>query len=193
MTISLEDKEQAMKPWTRRTFILAAVATAGCAQPVINVTRTEIDAQVAEAMDVMFSSIPGSRDVAARASGVLIMPNVTEAGFFLGANYGEGALVIGEATVGYFAVAGLSFGLQIGAQQTSHALFFMTEDALFQFRTADGWKLGLDAEFTIGQDAGSAGLSTATVNKPVFALVYNQRGLIAGATLEGGKYSRIIR
>jgi len=193
MTILHEDKEQAMAHWTRRTFILAAGATAGCAQKVVNLTRAEIDAQVAQAQDVMFASVPGSRNVADRASGVLIMPNVTEAGIFLGGNYGEGALIIGGATVDYFSVAGISFGLQLGAQQTSHALFFMTEEALFQFRTADGWKLGADAEFTTSQNAGAAGVSTTTTNKPVFGLIFNQRGLIAGATLEGGKYSRIVR
>lgn len=182
-----------MTSWTRRSFIVAAAATAGCSQARVTSTREEIDAQVAQALDVMYATVPGSREVADQAAGILVMPNITEAGLFFGGSYGEGALLIGGAPVDYYSVAGASFGLQIGAQRVSQALFFMTPDSLFQFRTTDGWELGAEAEYTASSSAGSAGLDTTTVNKPVFALIFNQRGLIAAATLEGAKYSRIIR
>ena len=45
----------------------------------------------------MYMEYPYSRQLAAKASGVLVMPLVTEAGFGLGAGYGRGALVVDGA------------------------------------------------------------------------------------------------
>ena len=41
----------------------------------------------------MYVEYPYSRQLAAKASGLLVMPLVTEAGFGFGAGYGRGALV----------------------------------------------------------------------------------------------------
>ena len=49
-----------------------------------------IDARVFKTIDQMYMEYPYSRQLAAKASGVLVMPLVTEAGFGLGAGYGRG-------------------------------------------------------------------------------------------------------
>jgi len=121
------------------------------------------------------------------------MPRINEGGLIGGGSYGEGALMIKGATVDYYAVASASIGLQIGAQRYGHALFFMTPDSLAEFRTADGWELGADAEFAIADRTGATSITSGTYNKPVYAVIYGQKGLIIGATIEGNKYSRIIR
>ena len=36
-------------------------------------------------------------------------------------------------------------------------------------------------------------LTNNTLTKPIYAIVFGQRGVIAGASLEGAKYSRLIR
>ena len=54
--------------------------------------------------------------LADKAVGMLVMPLVTEAGFGVGGAYGRGALIVGGATVDYYAQAKASFGLQLGAQ-----------------------------------------------------------------------------
>ena len=82
--------------------------------------------------------------------------------------------------------------LQIGAQQYAHVLFFMTENALSEFRRADGWAVGADARYALPDRGGAIGAATTTSLAPVIALVFGQAGLIAGATLEGTKYTRII-
>ena len=104
-----------------------------------------------------------------------------------------GALRIGGATDSYYSVAAASIGYQIGVQSTSHALFFMTEEALQKFRRSEGWELGADAEFTVPGDGISLNLDSTTIKSPVIAVIYAQDGLLAGASLEGAKYSRIIR
>ncbi len=177
---------------TRRSAMLGTLALAGCASRV-TASRGEIDTRVATALDELYSTVPGAREVAGLSAGVLIMPRVNEGSLIYGASYGEGALLIGGAAVDYYSVASASIGLQIGAQRYRHALFFMTPEALADFRTADGWELGLDAEYAIPNFAGAASVTTSTYNKPIYAVIYGQEGIIAGASIEGNKYSRIVR
>ena len=69
----------------------------------------------------------------------------------------------------------------------------MTEDALKTFRITDGWEIGADAEVFFRKKVGSLGFTNNTLKKPIYAIVFGQKGVIAGASLEGAKYSRLIR
>ena len=127
------------------------------------------------------------------ASGTLIIPRITKAGFVLGGAYGEGVLRINEAPIDFYSLASASYGLQIGAQQYSNIIFFMTEEALQKFRVKDGWELGADAEVVFRDKGYSLGISSKTISKPVYAVVFDQKGLLAGTSLVGAKFSRLIR
>jgi lipid-binding SYLF domain-containing protein len=94
--------------------------------------------------------------------------------------------------VDYYAQAEASFGLQIGAQQYAHVLFFMTDEALQDFRTSPGWAAGGDIKYAIQNEGDRLSADTTTSLSPVVAVVFGQAGLIAGATIEGTKYTRII-
>ena len=142
--------------------------------------------------DFLFARYPGTRELAGRAQGVLYMPLVTEAGFWLGGAYGRGALRIGGATVDYYSATRASFGPQIGAQQYGSALFFMTAEALAAFRASDGWAAGADVRYALPDGGGSLGVETTTELAPVIGIVFGQSGLIVGASLAGVKYSRIV-
>jgi lipid-binding SYLF domain-containing protein len=151
----------------------------------------EIDARVDASRDYLFTNYPGTRDLAADAAGILFMPLVTEAGFFVGGGFGRGALRISGATVDYYSATRATFGIQAGAQQYAHALFFMTPEALSNFRAGSGWAASADMRYATPEEGGSIGKETTEFD-PVIALVYGQQGLIAGATLAGTKYTRII-
>lgn len=181
-----------MEKWSRRSVMLGTLGLAACGARVSS-SRGEITTNVDEGLAELYATVPGTEQIAEQASGMLIMPRITEGGFIYGAGYGEGALIIRGATVDYYSVATASIGLQIGAQRYGHALFFMTPEALAGFRTADGWELGVDAEFAIADKTGAASVTSGTYNKPIYAVIYGQKGLIVGATVEGNKYSRIVR
>lgn len=184
-----------MKNLTRRGFIATGtLALAGCAgDGRITGSADQIDTHVQGALEEMYTTFPGSREFATRAAGMLVVPNVTKAGLFVAGSYGEGALLIGGATVEYYSFASASFGLQAGAQQSRQVLFFMTTDVLRDFRTSDGFELGVDAEYALQEEGGAIGLTSTTSNKPILGIVFGQRGFLAGASLEGAKYSRLIR
>ena len=95
-----------------------------------------IDARVDATLEQMYLEYPETVQLSARASGVLIMPLITEAGFGFGGGYGQGALRIDNVTQEYYSASFATTGIQIGAQQYAHALFFMTDDALANFRTS---------------------------------------------------------
>lgn len=177
--------------WSRRGAVLSALALAACGSA--SNSGAELDTRVDRALSDLFTSVPGTQDLADQAAGVLVIPSVTEAGLFVGGSYGEGALVIGGAKVGYFSAASASFGLQVGGQQYSHALFFMTPEVLAKFRQKDGWEIGVDAEYAVASEGGALTVTSTSINKPVYAVIYGQKGLIVGASVEGLKYSRIVR
>ena len=150
-----------------------------------------IDARVFKTIDQMYMEYPYSRQLAAKASGVLVMPLVTEAGFGLGAGYGRGALVVDGAVKNYYSSISANSGIQLGAQQYAHALFFMTDTALNQFEYSMGFSAGGDLEYITPSISESLKIETLTTFSPVIALVFGQAGLKVGATLEGTKYTKL--
>ncbi len=180
---------------SRRGFILgtgALVTTAACSNGVDAGGSARIDARVGPTLDHMYSTYPGTRDLANKAVGMLVMPLITEAGFGIGGSFGRGALQIDGATVDYYSAASGSFGLQIGAKQFAHVLFFMTNEALYGFRSSHGWAAGADLEYAVSDQGGDVSTDTTTALSPVIAVIFGQAGLHIGATLEGTKYTRII-
>lgn len=183
-----------MTPFTRRFFLIAGGATAlsACNNGVGSRGSEAIDARVATTLDFLYGKYPGTRDLAAKAAGMLVMPLVTKAGFGIGGSYGRGALQVGGATVDYYSAASATLGLQIGAQQYAHVLFFMTEEALANFRRSYGYAAGGDIEYTFNDNGENISAATTTSLAPVIAVIFGQAGLIIGASLKGTKYTRII-
>lgn len=181
---------------SRRTFALGAVAGTGalaaCGNGIGSSGSALIDARVRTTLDQMYREFPSTRTLAEKSNGILVMPLVTEAGLGLGGAFGRGALLVNDATVDYYSVRKASGGLQIGAQQYAHVLFFITEAALSSFRRSPGWVAGANVEYVISDRGESLNADTTTTLSPVLAVVFARAGLRLGATLEGSKYTRII-
>ena len=181
---------------SRRNFILglggSGLVLSGCANGLGSSGATTIDARVQATINQMYREVPDSRRLAEKASGMLVMPLVTEAGFGIGGSYGRGALLVNGVTVDYYSQAKASFGIQAGAQQYAHVLFFMTDEALADFRRSAGWVAGADVKYAVSTEGDRFTADTITTVNPVVAIVFGQAGLIIGATLEGTKYNRII-
>lgn len=180
---------------SRRSLITGAAGAAllaGCNNGLTGTGGETIDARVDASLEFLYATNPGTQTLRDSAAGILVMPLITKAGFGIGGAFGRGALRIGDATVDYYSATQASFGLQIGAQQFAHALFFMTEGALTDFRNSPGWSAGANLEYALKSQADNISVDTTTATSPVIAVVFGQAGLIAGATLAGTKYSRII-
>jgi lipid-binding SYLF domain-containing protein len=176
------------------------MVAAGCgglaactSQPPTESPRQKIDSQVDAALVELYQNVPGAQELGARAEGILIIPKIRQLGFFASGAYGEGALLIGPAKVDYYSLSAAGIGLTFGAQEFNQALFFLSAEALQDFRVADGWQLGVDAAVAAPSGGAAAGVDSAQINRPIQEVVFGQRGLIADASLTGAKYSRIIR
>lgn len=183
-------------PLTRRAVVGGALAslglTAACGNGVGNSNDLKINSRVDATLNQMYATYPGTRDLANKAAGMLVIPLVTEAGFIFGGAYGRGALRIDGVTVDYYSTVKGNAGLQIGAQQYAHVLFFMTPAALARFRRSSGWTAGADLEYVVRDEGNALSADTNTLTAPVIAAVFGQAGLRVGATLEGSKYTRVI-
>jgi len=154
-------------------------------------TKEEINASVNAAMDRFKKDIKGSTAFLKGAKGVLVMPNITKAGFVLGGKYGQGALLVGGKTTGYYSLAEGSVGWQIGAMKYDMVILFMTDEALKKFERSEGWEAGVDAEVTLIDAGADVSVETLRSQHPVAGFVFDQKGLMGGVSVKGAKFTRI--
>ena len=154
-------------------------------------TASEIDASVNASLERFVKEVKGAKEFLAAAKGVLIIPKVMQGGLIVGAEYGEGALRIDGKTVGYYNIVSGSFGYQIGGEQKDIILVFMDKEVLKKFRTSENWQAGVDAKVTVANVGVDDSLSTTKFKQPVVGFVFAQKGLMAGATIEGSKFTKL--
>lgn len=156
-----------------------------------DLTRKSLNTDADAALSRLYAQVAGSEQLVRQARGVLVFPNVLEAGFVFGASRGNGVLRVGGRTVSYHATTSGSWGLQAGAQSTAVFILFMTDEALNRFQNSSGWTVGTDASVTLISVGASAQVTTATAQQPVVGYVLSNRGLMAGITLEGTRITRL--
>ncbi len=154
-------------------------------------SKGEIDASVTAAMSRFKKEIKGGTEYLKAAKGVLVMPSVTKAGFVVGGQYGQGALQINGATVQYYSLASGSLGYQIGAEQYDMVILFMTDEVLNKFRKSEGWEAGVDAEVTLIKVGAELSVETLRSQHPIAGFVFDQKGLMAGVSIKGAKFTPI--
>ena len=150
-----------------------------------------IDAEVDLVLQEFNEKIAGSEDFLKSAKGILVVPAVYQAGFIWGMRYGKGALRVNGKTVDYYNLVGISFGLQVGVQQTSLILMFMKDEALEKFRNSSGLEIGVEASVTLIAVGGYGSLDTTKVGEPILAIVFSPRGLMADLVLQGSKITKL--
>lgn len=173
-----------------KVLFLSALLISGAASAA---SKAEIDTDVQFALTAFYNLSPGNKELASKAAGVLIFPSIMKAGFFVGGDYGEGALQVGGKTVDYYSTAVISFGLQLGAQSRSEVILFMDKDTLENFRLHDGWAAGLDGSVAVMDSGAGKGINTETAKEPIIAFIFSNKGLMGNLSLEGSKFSKIYR
>ncbi|ABC28453.1 uncharacterized conserved protein [Hahella chejuensis KCTC 2396] len=156
-------------------------------------SKVEIDAKVNAALKVFYNKVPSGQELAAKAQGVLVFPEILKAGFIVGGEYGDGALVKGGAIQSYYNIASASIGFQAGVQEKTVVMLFMTSDALNKFTRSEGWEVGVDGSVAIAEFGAGKSIDTNTIQEPIIAFVVSNKGLMAGVSLEGSKITPIVK
>ncbi|NUO86440.1 MAG: hypothetical protein HOQ33_04835 [Cupriavidus sp.] len=178
-------------------LLVATVMAAGCTTTGTSASndpaakRKEIDAGVDGALNRLYSSVNGSRDLAQRAQGILVFPRVIAAGLVVGGEYGEGALRSRGSTVGYYSTAQASVGLTAGGQSKSMVIMFMTPEAYNKFVSSSGWTAGVDANVAVAKVGANGQLDTLTTQQPVVGFVQTNAGLMFDVSVNGSKITKL--
>ena len=154
-------------------------------------SRSELDASSKRVLDKLLADVPAAKALYARATGVLVFPTITKAGFVVGGQYGEGVLWRGGKPVAYYNTAGASYGLQAGAQQYGYAMFFMNQKSLDALNSTQGFEVGVGPSVVVVDQGMAKSMTTTTVSEDVYAFVFAQKGLMAGIGIQGNKITRI--
>lgn len=133
----------------------------------------------------------GPAEVLDKAKGVLIFPGVFKGAIGFGGEYGEGVLRVGNKADSYYNIAAVSFGFSLGGEKKSIVFAFMTDDALKNMKEGSGWTIGSEASLAVAVVGAGSEASIATVNKPIIAFVFGEKGLMYDLSLNGAKVTRM--
>jgi lipid-binding SYLF domain-containing protein len=183
----------------KRSFLaggLLAVLTTACTTSGTSggdpaARRSSIDSSVDAALSKLYGEVQGSRELTAKARGVLVFPSVVSAGLGVGGSYGQGALRVGGRSVGYYSTTAASVGLLAGADSKAVFVLFMTQESLDKFRASSGWTAGADASVTMLKVGANAAIDTQTVQQPIVGFALSNAGLMANLSLDGTKINRL--
>ena len=74
---------------------------------------SEIDRSARSALSALYSQNKAARGLGAKATAVLVFPNIRKGAFIIGAQYGYGALIEDGKTYGYYRTGAASYGFQL--------------------------------------------------------------------------------
>jgi SH3 domain-containing YSC84-like protein 1 len=129
------------------------------------------------------------RKLLAVSKGVVVFPQVLEAGFFIGGAGGSGVLLSREddgswSSPAFYTMGQGSIGLQFGAQAKELVLVIMSEKGLKAI-IDNNVKLGADLNAAVGPVGSSVGTSTTTNMKSDVFSFANAQGAFIGASVSG--------
>jgi len=143
------------------------------------------------ALTLLKENSEGARRLAADASAILVFPKIVKGGLIIGGQYGEGALFKNDAVSQYYSTAAASFGLQAGLQTFGYAVFFLDASAESYLDSSDGWEIGTAPNVVVVESGAGTSLTTTSAKENIYVFFFDQKGLMAGLTIEGTKITQI--
>jgi lipid-binding SYLF domain-containing protein len=176
---------------TRRTLIAvgALAPLAACSstpQQKSNRAQDLVDAATITA-DRLRRDRPAMNALLAQSQGVMIFPSLIKGGLIWGGQGGSGVLLARDITGGwsapaFYTLGGISWGLQIGVQDSEVMLVVMTSKGMDAV-TKRGVKLGADA--SVAAASAGATAQAGTTNLYDIYTYADTVGVFAGLSLEG--------
>lgn len=176
-----------------KTFAIGAASLLLAACSVFETSADSIDRSADEAIQIFRDTIDGSEIFLDQSAGYLVFPRAFRAGVGVGAETGEGVLRINETTADYYRITSGSLGLQLGAQSRSIIICFMTENSLNDFQNSSGWRVGVDGSVALIDMGGGKTIDSQNISDPVVGFIFNASGLMANLTLEGTRFTKLVR
>jgi len=151
----------------------------------------EIDAAIESSLNRFTEEIQGAESYLEGARGILVIPRMWKAGVLLGFEFGEGALIVDGIKIQYYKALTTSVGLQIGVGSKDLILLFFDDTAMDNFLYSSGWEVGVDGAVALFSMGAAGAVDSITFKDPIVGFVFGQKGLIAGVSMEGTKFTKI--
>ena len=176
-----------------RYFLLIAIFNFSMSFSNLTLAKStlEIDAAIESALNRFTEEVKGSQAYLDGARGALVIPRMIKAGVILGMEYGEGALIVDDIKVQYYRAFSTSLGLQLGVGAKDLVILFFDDDAMDDFLYSSGWQAGVDGSVALGNMGVGGSIDTTESQDPIVGFVFGHKGIIAGISIEGTKFTKI--
>jgi lipid-binding SYLF domain-containing protein len=154
-------------------------------------SASEIDRNVTASLRTLYNNNQGAKALADKAVGMLVFPNIVKGGFIIAGQFGDGALRKNGKSVAYYRSLAASYGFQAGVQAFGYVLFFMDDASLQYLDKSEGFELGVGPSLVVLDAGFGKNMSTTTLQKGVYAFIFDQKGLMGGAGIQGTKITKI--
>ncbi len=173
-------------------LILTTLAINAVTAPAaLAASASAIDRDARAALAQLYKHTPGAKALADKAVAVLVFPSIVKGGFIIAGQFGDGALRQNGKSVAYYRSLAASYGFQAGVQAFGYVLFFMDDASLQYLNNSDGWELGVGPSVVVLDAGFGKNLSTTTLQKGVYAFIFDQKGLMGGMGIQGSKITKI--
>ena len=154
-------------------------------------SMNEIDAAIESSLERFTNEIQGGESFLEGSRGVLVIPRMWKAGVVIGFEFGEGALIVDGVKVQYYRALTTSLGIQVGVGSKDLIILFFDDTAMDNFLYSSGWEVGVDGAVALFKIGAAGAADTNTAKDPIVGFVFGQKGLIAGVSIEGTKFTKI--
>lgn len=172
-------------------LLLAAIMVTLGASSLLAASAQELQADANQALRNLYAKNSAAKLLGKQAKAILVFPHILKAGFMFGGQMGEGVLLKGGRTDGYYSSLAASYGLQAGVQRYGYALFFMNAGALDYLDKSEGWEVGVGPSIVVVDEGMGRSLTSTTLTQDVYAFIFDQKGLMGGLGIQGSKITRI--
>jgi lipid-binding SYLF domain-containing protein len=174
-------------------FGTAALGAAATANRAIAATASadDLTRDVDRALEFLLRTNAAAAAISKQAAATLVFPNIVKAGLIFGGAFGEGELKQAGKHDGYYNSFTGSWGLQAGAQSYGYVVFLMTEKAVRYIHETHGWEIGVGPTVVVVDEGLAKNLSSSTLKDDAYAFIFDQKGLMAGISIEGTKITRV--
>lgn len=154
-------------------------------------SAAQIDRDARASLADLYKHTPGAKALADKAVAVLVFPSIVKGGFIIAGQFGDGALRKNGKTVAYYRSLAASYGFQAGIQAYGYVLFFMDDASVQYLDNSAGFELGTGPSLVVLDTGFGKNFSTTTLQKGIYAFIFDQKGLMGGVGIQGSKITKI--
>lgn len=132
-------------------------------------SASQISKNSREALRSLYAQNPVAKTLGEKARGILVFPSITRAGFIVGGQASNGAMIRDTGKIsGFYQTTSVSYGLQAGAQQFGYALFIMNDQAFADLHRTAGFDVGTSPSLVVVNRGIATSLNTNTINSGIY-------------------------